>query len=137
MPINFNQSPIGIPFENMYDLEKVQDPTYWTGNGLGWLPESVIAELLQNASVDKTMKGSSTIGLRQRFERVDYIVTHWWHGVIAGILQAVQGRFQFELTPAPNNELRISIPWKLEILPGVTTTQNDIIALANLGIKDY
>lgn len=134
--LNFIQSSLGIPFEGMSDLAAEQDSTYWTGNGLGWLPEEVVAKILQDAT-ETTLTGSPATGFKQRFEALDYVVTDFWRGEIYGIVQARQGRFEFELTPPPNYEMRINIPWKLDILSGVTMTQDDIIILANQSIKDY
>jgi hypothetical protein len=136
--LGFVHNAIGTPFETLTGLELEQDPTYWAGNGLGWLPEHVVADLLRDAS-EGPMRGSTAIGFKERFEKIDYVVVDLWRGEIFGLAQAKQGRFEFELKilPGPTYELNVNVPWHLNVLPGVVSAQAQIIDAVNLALANY
>lgn len=128
-------SALGTTHELLAGVEPEQHPSYSTGNGLGWLPEHVIAGILRDASLG-SMTGSAATGFRERFERLNYSVYDWIK--VTGKEYGRQGRFEFELKAVQGTryELRINVPWRLD-RRGVSMSETEIVDGANLAIRTY
>lgn len=134
MALNLAPTNLGAPFERLVSDELEQDSTYWSGIGVGCLPEHVLAEILRNASLDPHLVGSEATGFTERFQSLNYqSVAHSLFNF--GHL----GRFEFQLSIDGGSRFEIfaNIPWRFIKVSGVTASDSTLLSAVNGAVQDY
>ncbi|MBN2351385.1 MAG: hypothetical protein JXD23_02370 [Spirochaetales bacterium] len=140
MPVNITDFDVADFLNELYNPDQKQSISYYLGNGLGWLPEDIVTQLLFKAKVGD-VQGIAPGPFYQRFEKISYSMNagNFLVSDVIGEEYGIQGRFEISLGPSADTtyEITVTVYFKLDIKPGVTHTAEQIINNANIAINEY